>query len=107
MRGNLQEGDYVTFALVISWISVHIFLVLSITFHWMTCSIDFSNAFVQAMLKEPVWTHLQFPAIVSDTVSNLLARCDNILSHLSIHLLADVRWASFVQSSLAKMEMVA
>jgi hypothetical protein len=24
----------------------------------MTCSIDFSNAFVQATLKEPVWTHL-------------------------------------------------
>ncbi len=58
MQGNLQEGDYVTFAPVISWISVHIFLVLSITFKWMTCSINFSNAFVQATLKEPMWTHL-------------------------------------------------
>jgi hypothetical protein len=58
MRGNLQEGDCITFAPVIHWISVHIFLVLLITFHWMTCSINFSNAFVQATLKEPVWTHL-------------------------------------------------
>jgi hypothetical protein len=58
MQGDLQEGDYVTFAPVVSWISVNIFLVLSITFHWMTCSIDFSNAFVQATIKEPVWTHL-------------------------------------------------
>ncbi len=33
MRGSLQEGDYITFAPVISWISVHIFLVLSIIFH--------------------------------------------------------------------------
>jgi hypothetical protein len=33
VRGDLQEGDYITFAPVISWISVHIFLVLSITFH--------------------------------------------------------------------------
>ena len=57
-RGDLQEGDYETFAPVVSWISVRIFLVLSITFKWTTCSIDFSNAFVQAKLKEPVWTHL-------------------------------------------------
>jgi hypothetical protein len=58
MQGGLQEGDYVTFAPVISWISVRIFLVLLITFHWTTCSINFLNAFIQAMLKEPVWTHL-------------------------------------------------
>jgi hypothetical protein len=58
MQGDLQEVDYVTFAPVIAWISVRIFLVLSITFHWTTCSIDFSNAFVEATLKEPVWTHL-------------------------------------------------
>jgi hypothetical protein len=58
MRGNLQEGDYVTFTPVISWISVRIFLVLLITFHWTTCSINFSNSFIQATLKEPVWTHL-------------------------------------------------
>jgi hypothetical protein len=58
VQGNLQEGDYITFTPVISWISVHIFLVLSITFHWTTCSINFLNAFIQAALKEPVWTHL-------------------------------------------------
>jgi hypothetical protein len=58
VQGNLQQGDYVAFTPVISWISVHIFLVLSITFKWTTCSIDFFNAFIQATLKEPVWTHL-------------------------------------------------
>jgi hypothetical protein len=52
VQGNLREGDYITFAPVISWISVHIFLVLSITFHWTTCSVNFLNAFIQAMLKE-------------------------------------------------------
>jgi hypothetical protein len=51
VQGDLQEGDYITFAPVIFWISVHIFLVLSITFHWMTCSINFMNAFIQATLK--------------------------------------------------------
>jgi hypothetical protein len=38
VRGDLQEGDHVTFTPVISWISIHIFLVLSITFNWTTCS---------------------------------------------------------------------
>jgi Reverse transcriptase (RNA-dependent DNA polymerase) len=28
------------------------------TLNWDTCSIDFSNAFVQAKLQEPVWIHL-------------------------------------------------
>jgi hypothetical protein len=38
MQGDLQEGDYITFTTLISWVSVHIFLVLSITLHLMTCS---------------------------------------------------------------------
>jgi len=28
------------------------------TMGWYTCSIDFSNAFVQAVLEEPIWIHL-------------------------------------------------
>jgi hypothetical protein len=32
VRGDLQQGDYITFTPVISWISIRIFLVLSITF---------------------------------------------------------------------------
>jgi hypothetical protein len=33
-------------------------LVFALTFGWVTCSIDFASAFVQAKLKEPVWIHL-------------------------------------------------
>jgi hypothetical protein len=57
-RGDLEEGDFDTFAPVVSWPSVRLFLVLTMTLNWCTCSIDFSNAFVQASLKEPVWIHL-------------------------------------------------
>jgi hypothetical protein len=57
-RGDLEEGDFDTFAPVVSWTSVRLFLVLTMTLNWCTCSIDFSNAFVQASLKEPVWIHL-------------------------------------------------
>ncbi len=34
------------------------FLVLSLTLGWQTCSIDFSSAFVQANLTDPVWIHM-------------------------------------------------
>ena len=47
-----------THAQVISWSSIRVFLVLSITLKWHTCTIDFSNAFIQAKLDGPVWIHL-------------------------------------------------
>jgi hypothetical protein len=57
-RGDLEEGTGDTFAPVVAWSSVRLFLVLTMTLKWTTCSIDFSNAFVQATLKDPVWIHL-------------------------------------------------
>ena len=56
--GDLQEGEFDTHAQVISWSSIRVFLVLSITLKWHTCTINFSNAFVQAKLDAPVWIHL-------------------------------------------------
>jgi len=58
VRGDLQEDDSPTYAPVVAWSSVRIFLVLTMTMGWYTCSIDFLNAFVQAVLKEPIWIHL-------------------------------------------------
>jgi len=58
VRGDLQEGDFDTFAPVVAWTTVRLFLVLTATLNWHTCSIDFSNAFVQATPSEPVWIHL-------------------------------------------------
>jgi hypothetical protein len=49
-RGDLQEGDFDTFTPVVAWSSVRFFLVLSMTIKWVTCSIDFSSAFLQADL---------------------------------------------------------
>jgi hypothetical protein len=57
-RGDLEEGDFDTYAPVIAWSLVRLFLVMSMTLGWTTCSIDFSNAFVQARFKDPVWIHL-------------------------------------------------
>jgi len=58
VRGDLEEGNPETFAPVVAWSSVRLFLALSLTLKWGTCSIDFSSAFVQAHLKEPVWIHV-------------------------------------------------
>ena len=58
VRGDLQETVQETFAPVVAWSTVRLFLVLSLTLEWKTCTIDFSSAFVQAPLTDPVWIHL-------------------------------------------------
>ncbi|KAI2507770.1 hypothetical protein MHU86_6666 [Fragilaria crotonensis] len=58
VRGDLQENVQETFAPVVAWSTVRLFLVLSLTLNWKTCTIDFSSAFVQAPLSDPVWIHL-------------------------------------------------
>ena len=58
VRGDLEEGEPETFAPVVAWSSVRLFLILSLTLNLDTSSIDFSSAFVQAKLQDPVWIHL-------------------------------------------------
>jgi hypothetical protein len=58
VRGDLQENIQETFAPFVAWSTVRLFLVLSLTLCWKTCTIDFSSAFVQAPLSDPVWIHL-------------------------------------------------
>ena len=57
VRGDLQEGDPETYAPVVAYSTVRMFLVLAMMFDWFTCTIDFNNAFVQTVLEEPVWVH--------------------------------------------------
>ena len=56
--GDLQEDVFESFTPVVSWTSVHLFLVLTAILGWPTCSLDFTNAFIQAILPSPVWLHL-------------------------------------------------
>jgi Reverse transcriptase (RNA-dependent DNA polymerase)/Zinc knuckle len=58
VRGDLQEGQRETFAPVVAWSTVRLFLILAILLNWDTSAIDFSSAFVQALLTEPTWIHL-------------------------------------------------
>ena len=58
VRGDLEDSEPETFAPVVAWSTVRLFLVLSLTLGWDTCSIDFSSAFVQAKLENLVWIYL-------------------------------------------------
>ena len=60
VRGDLEKErpDTETYAPVVSWISVRMFLILALILGWATVSIDFSNAFLHAKLSKPIWVHL-------------------------------------------------
>ena len=59
LRGDLQDDDGAdNYSPVASWTTVRSFLVISIVLSWITTTVDFSNAFVQSNLPDPVWMHV-------------------------------------------------
>jgi hypothetical protein len=58
LRGDVMPDNLDTFAPVVAWSSVRLFLVLALAMDWHTTTIDFSNAFVQAKIDKPVWMHV-------------------------------------------------
>jgi hypothetical protein len=57
-HGDLMEDKQNTYAPVVHWPTVRILITLAMIFGWVTCSIDFDSAFVQASLIDPVWIHV-------------------------------------------------
>ena len=101
----MQEGDFKTHSQVVSWSSIRVFLVLSITMGWHTCSIDFSNAFVQAVLDKPVWIHLPRGFRSNSTQGKTCLQLKKSLYGLSVaprlwneHLIAALKAEGFAQS---------
>ena len=58
VRGDLHESAADTFAPVVAFSTVRLFLILSLVLKWKTCSVDFSNAFIQAAATETIYLHL-------------------------------------------------
>ena len=58
MGNHMDTPKTDTFAPVVAWSTVRMFLVLSSILGWQTQGIDFSQAFVQAKLKTPIFCHL-------------------------------------------------
>jgi hypothetical protein len=47
-----------TYASVVAWSTVRIFMVLGLTLHWTVKALDFDNAFVQAEIDHDVFAFL-------------------------------------------------
>jgi Reverse transcriptase (RNA-dependent DNA polymerase) len=58
VRGDLQEAVSDTFAPVVMWSTVRLLMYFTLFFGFETRCIDFSNAFVQAPLNDPIFVHL-------------------------------------------------
>ena len=106
VRGDLQTGSFETFAPVVAFSTVRLFLILSLKFKWYTCSIDFANAFVQAELKNPVWIHLPrgFRSSRSEKTCLKLLKSLYGLAEAprlwNLHLFQAVKALGFVQSTI-------
>ena len=55
LRGDLMDDDEESFAPVCAWSSVRLFLVIAMILGWTTVSVDWANAFIQALLKQPMY----------------------------------------------------
>ena len=106
VRGDLQIGVFETFAPVVAFSTVRLFLILSLKFNWCTCSIDFANAFVQAKLKKPVWIHLPRgfrSALSGKTCLKLLKSLYGLAEAprlWNLHLFEAIKDLGFVQSKI-------
>ena len=58
MGNKMDEYTQETFAPVVAWPTVRIFLVLANLLRWYTCAIDFTSAFLHAYLDEPLWVQM-------------------------------------------------
>ena len=105
IRGDLQEGDFNTYAPVVSFSSVRLFLAWSLMLSWYTCTIDFSNAFIQATLDSPTFIHLPrgFKSMLRE--SNTCLRLKKSIYGLSVaprlwflHLLKALKEEGLIQS---------
>ena len=82
VRGDLQVGNFETFAPVVAFSTVRLFLILSLKFKWCTCSIDFSNAFVQAKLKSSLLGSIFLVAFALHKLVRLVLSCKRVCMDL-------------------------
>ena len=104
LRGDLQEGEFETYAPVVHFSSVRLFLAWSLLLNWCTCSVDFSNAFIQAAMTEPTFIHLPRGFRTSTGKKTCLRLKKSLYGHAQApklwfdHLWAALKSLGFVQS---------
>ena len=58
LRGDLMEDIYDVTSPVVAFSTVRLFLIMALHLGWYTCSVDFSNAFIQAKRPDKVFMHM-------------------------------------------------
>ena len=100
LRGDLQEDNGESnYSPVSAWPAVRIFLTISVILNWITTSIDFTNAFVQSRLDEPVWMHIP-RGYKSEKGSN---RCLRLVKSLYGHKRAPLLWFNHSSEAFKKL----
>ena len=102
VRGDLQDGEFETYAPVVQFSSVRLFLAWSLLLDWYTCSVDFSNAFIQAKLKDETFIHLP-RGFVSMNKSKTCLKLKKSLYGLAV---APRLWYEHLWDSLKKQGLV-
>ena len=98
VQGDLQETDEETYSPVVAWSTIRVLLIVSLMLGWKTCSIDFSNAFVQAKLDNPVWIHLPRGFGSNDSSGN--KRCLRLEKSLYGLSIAPRQWMLHIRKAL-------
>ena len=101
LRGDLQDYEGETFSPVAAWTTVRLFLIQSMVLHWITLTIDFSNAFVQSPLpdNEPVW--MKVPRGYKCTKGP--EYCLKLQKSLYGHKVAPLMWFNFVTTAFKEL----
>jgi Reverse transcriptase (RNA-dependent DNA polymerase) len=59
VRGDLMKNyDFETFAPTCAWSIIRMILTLVMSWGWILCTCDYSNAFTMAHLEKPIWIQL-------------------------------------------------
>ena len=98
VRGDLQEGEFETYAPVAAWSTIRLLLILALNLNWYACTTDFASAFVQATLKTPVWIHL--PRGFHANKGDMCLRLKKSLYGLTV---APRLWFEHLKSALVKL----
>ena len=106
VRGDLQDPVADTFAPVVLWSTIRLLLYFTLFFDLKTRCIDFSNAFVQAELLDPIFVHLP-RGFHSTSTADVCLKLQKSLYGISQapklwfeHLKAKLLKRGFTQSSL-------
>jgi Reverse transcriptase (RNA-dependent DNA polymerase) len=105
VRGDLQtegvDDVFDTYAPVASWSSIHMLTVLTLQKQWVTKQIDFSNAFVQALLNKDVYVTLPALFQVTSGINSKLL-CLKLNKSLYEMCEAPKLWSDWLAKGLSK-----